>query len=126
MVILEKVKHSMTDSKHTEQNLKELFHTNHDIPILKIVPVFVLCERCYWCATYFDTNRLLKDEEVEDDNNKVCPRCDAIDSLSSLPIAANESFNFNYTVKRGIELQFRKRVTKREDGNSLPINSLAC
>jgi hypothetical protein len=109
MVILEKVKHSMTDSKHAGQDLKELFHTNHDNPIPKAIPVFVLCERCYWCATYFDTNRLLKEEEVDDDNNKVCPRCDTIDSLSSLPIAANESFKFSYTVKRGIVLQFRKR-----------------
>jgi hypothetical protein len=106
MVVLEKVKYSMTESKHTEQNLKKLSHTNHDSP------VFVLCERCYWCATYFDTNRLLREEEVDDDNNKVCPRCDAIDSLSSLPIAANESFIFNYTVKRGIVLLFRKRLTK--------------
>lgn len=109
MVTLEKVKHTMTDSKHAEQDLEELFHTNHDHPIPKIIPVFVLCEICYWCATYLDTNRLLKEEEVDDDNNKVCPRCDAIDSLSSLPIAANESFNFNYSVKRGIVLQFRKR-----------------
>ena len=99
----------MTDSKHTEQNLKELSYTKHGNPVLKLAPVFVLCERCYWCATYLDTNRLLKEEEVDDDNNKVCPRCDAIDSLSSLPIAANESFNFNYSVKRGIVLQFRKR-----------------
>jgi hypothetical protein len=109
MVILEKMKHLMTDSKHAEQDLEELFHTNHDNPIAKIIPVFVLCERCYWCATYIDTNRLLKEEEVGDVNNIVCPRCDAIDSLSSLPIAANESFNFDYTVKRGIVLQFRKR-----------------
>jgi hypothetical protein len=92
----------MIDSKHAKQDLKELSQTDHDNPIPKIIPVFVLCERCYWCATYFDKNRLLKEEEV-------CPRCDAIDSLSSLPIAANESFNFNYSVKRGIVLQFRKR-----------------
>jgi hypothetical protein len=105
MVVLEMMKHS----KPTEQNLKELSHTNHDNHILKLAPVFVLCERCYWCATYFDINRLLKEKEVDDDNNKVCPRCYAIDSLSSLSIAADESFNFNYTVKRGIVLQFRKR-----------------
>ena len=99
----------MIDSKHAEQDLKELSQTNHDNPIPKIIPVFVLCERCYWCATYFGKNRLLKEEDVDDDNNRVCPRCDAIDSLSSLPIAANESFNFSYTVKRGIVLQLRNR-----------------
>ena len=40
MVILKKMKHSTTDSKHTEQDLEELFHTNHDNPIPKINPVF--------------------------------------------------------------------------------------
>ena len=109
MVVLEKVNHSTRDSKHTKQNLKEIFYTNHDNSIARILSVFVLCERCYWCATYINTTRLLKEEEVDDDNNKVCPRCYAIDSLSSLPIAANESFNFNYTVRRGVVLQFRKR-----------------
>jgi hypothetical protein len=76
---------------------------------MKWTPVFILCERCYWCATYLDTNRLLKEKRVDYDNNKICPRCDTIDSLSSLPILSNESFTFDYTVKREIVLQFRKR-----------------
>ena len=103
MVTLENIKHSMPDSKYQEQQItKQPFNTNHDSPILtKSAPVFVLCERCYWCATYLDTNRLLKEEKVDDDNSKICPRCDAIDSLSSFPILSNESFKFDYTVKRG-------------------------
>jgi hypothetical protein len=102
MVILENMKYSMTNPKYTEQNTKRLSDTSHDSPTLQSAPVFVLCERCYWCATYLDTNRLLKEEGVNDDNSKICPRCDSIDCISSLPILSNESFTFNYTVKRGI------------------------
>jgi hypothetical protein len=110
MVVLENVKHPTANSKYAEeQNTKEPFNRNLNSPRLKSAPVFVLCERCYWCATYLDTNRLLKEEGVDDDNSIICPRCDCIDCLSSLPILSNESFMFNYTVKRGIVLQFRKR-----------------
>ena len=109
MVVLENVKQSMTSSKYTVQKTKKPFNINHDNPPLKLAPVFVLCERCYWCATYLDTNRLPMEKEVDEDNSKICPRCDSIDSLSSFPILSNESFNFNYTVKRGVVLQFRKR-----------------
>ena len=108
MVVLENVKHSMTDSKNAEQNTRKPSNTNRDTPILQSAPVFVLCERCYWCATYLDSNRLLKEEGVDDDNSKICPRCDSIDLLSSLPILSNESFTFNYKTKRGIVLQFSR------------------
>lgn len=78
-------------------------------PITQSVPVFILCGRCHWCPTYLDTNRILQEYKVDDDNNKICPRCDTIDSLSSLPILSNESFTFDYSIKRGIVLQFKKR-----------------
>ena len=101
MVILENVKRLPSCSRYAEQNTEKPSSDNHDNPSLKLVPVFILCERCYWFATYIDTNRLLKEKEVDEDNSKICPRCDSIDSLSSLPLLSNESFNFNYTVKRG-------------------------
>ena len=101
--------YSMTNPKYVDQNTKKPSDTNLDSPTLQSTPVFVLCERCYWCATYLDTNRLLKEEGVDDDNSEVCPRCDSIDCISSLPILSNESFTFNYTVKRGIVLGFRKK-----------------
>src|SRR5919108_2178116 len=109
MVILENMKYSMTNPKYVDQNTKKPSDTNLDSPTLQSTPVFVLCERCYWCATYLDTNRLLKEEGVDDDNSKICPRCDCIDCLSSLPILPDESFSFNYRIKRGMVLKFRKR-----------------
>ena|SRR5919197_533791 len=106
MVVLENVTHSIANSKHAKQNTKRPCNTNS---ILKSASVFVLCERCYWCATYLDTNRLIMEEGVDGDNSKICPRCDCIDCLSSLPILPDESFSFNYRIKRGMVLKFRKR-----------------
>ena len=65
-------------------------------------PIFILCDRCYWCATYFDKTR------IPADNN--CPQCNANNSeLTSFPIMSNESFSFDYNDKRGVELEFKPR-----------------
>jgi predicted Zn-ribbon and HTH transcriptional regulator len=65
-------------------------------------PIFVLCDKCYWCATYFGNTR------IQADNN--CPQCNAnSNELTSLPIAANESFTFGYSEKRGVEMEFKHR-----------------
>jgi hypothetical protein len=65
-------------------------------------PIFILCDACYWCATYFSNRRLPLA------NN--CPQCNAnSNQLTSFPIASNESFTFNYNDKRGIEFEFKPR-----------------
>jgi hypothetical protein len=58
--------------------------------------VFVLCETCHWCATYFDKSRV--------PSNK-CPICGNT-SISTFPILPNEEFTFDYSEKRGVELEF--------------------
>jgi hypothetical protein len=62
--------------------------------------IFILCDTCYWSATYFTQFML----PVEDR----CPRCQNTE-LSSFPILANESFILNYSEKRGLELEFKSR-----------------
>jgi hypothetical protein len=65
-------------------------------------PIFILCDKCYWCATYFDKTRMPVDN--------TCPQCGANNSeLTSFPIVSNESFTFDYNDKRGLELEFRPR-----------------
>jgi hypothetical protein len=49
--------------------------------------------------------------KVDEDNNKICPRCDTINGLSSLPILSNESFTFDYSIKRGIVLQLKRETS---------------
>jgi hypothetical protein len=111
MVLLENERRSVASSNSAEQYVKKssIKNHNHGSYTPQSAPVFILCERCHWCATYLDTNRILKEKGVDADNSKICPRCDTIDSLSSLPILSNESFTFDYAVKRGTVLQFRKR-----------------
>ncbi len=58
--------------------------------------VFVLCETCHWCATYFDKSRV--------PSNK-CPICGNT-SISTFPILPNEEFTFDYSERRGVELEF--------------------
>src|SRR5215467_9028338 len=62
-------------------------------------PIFFLCGTCIWCATYFDDTKLPR---------KGCPRCGA-NNNEPLPIMSNESFTFNYSDKRGVELKFMLR-----------------
>jgi hypothetical protein len=65
-------------------------------------PVFVLCDTCYWCATYFDKTRTPRENK--------CTQCNANNNeLSSFPIMPNESFIFDYNDKRGVELEFKAR-----------------
>ena len=65
-------------------------------------PIFILCDSCYWCATYFDKTRTPV--------NNICPQCGANNNeLTSFPIMSNESFTFDYNDKHGVELEFKAR-----------------
>jgi hypothetical protein len=60
-------------------------------------PIFILCDNCYWCATYLDKTRI-------PGNNK-CPQCNANNNeLTSFPIMSNESFTFDHSDKRRVDL----------------------
>jgi hypothetical protein len=77
-------------------------------PSVQSPPIFILCDTCYWCATYFDKTRIPVDND--------CPQCNAnSNELTSFPIMANESFIFDYNDKLGVELGFKPR---RKDNNS--------
>jgi len=66
-------------------------------------PIFILCDSCYWCATYFDKTRTPVDN--------ICLQCGAINNeLTSFPIMSNEAFTFDYNDKRGVELEFKARL----------------
>ena len=67
--------------------------------------VFILCERCHWCATYFFDKSRLSTEKYP-----ICLNT----QMSSFPILSNESFTFDYTEKRGVSLEFRARRNHKE------------
>lgn len=85
---------------HDSQSLIGTTHDGHTEPSAR--PVFILCDRCYWCATYFNNARIPTDN--------ICPQCNAnSNQLTSFPIAPNESFDFKYNDKRGVGLEFKHR-----------------
>jgi len=65
----------------------------------KAPSVFALCDNCYWCATYFDKDRLL--------SNKSCPQCrsDSNNELTLFPIMSSESFTFYLNENGSIQLK---------------------
>ncbi len=67
--------------------------------------IFVLCDKCYWCATHLDKSRLPSDNNCLGCNNNN-------NELTSFPILSNESLIFNYNDKRGVELQFKLRQSQ--------------
>lgn len=63
--------------------------------------VFVICDKCFWAATFIDRSRLTLDENR-------CTVCQETE-LSSFPILLNESFTFGYSEKGGVQLRFGLR-----------------
>ena len=102
MVVLENISNPRSGVEFAKHNSSS---TSHGGLNSKSASIFILCERCYWCATYLDKRRVPSEGLVDDeDNSNVCPRCNSINFISPLPIASYESFSFGYTVKRGIML----------------------
>jgi hypothetical protein len=66
--------------------------------------IFVLCDNCFWAATFIDKSRL---DVIENG----CIVCDE-SLVSSFPILDNESFTFDLTERRGVELKFGARRKK--------------
>jgi hypothetical protein len=89
-------------TKHDSLSSITKKHDHYTKPSSTSSGIFVLCDSCYWCATYVDKNR------IQGENR--CPQCNANNNeLTSLPVMPNESFAFDYNDKRGIELEFKLR-----------------
>ena len=73
---------------------------NQKVNLKKKETIFILCDSCIWCATFFGKHMLPAESR--------CPFCLQTE-LSSFPILPNESFTLNYNEKRGIELKFSPR-----------------
>jgi hypothetical protein len=59
----------------------------------------VLCQTCYWCATFLNINR-----------NPIfkCAYCNSI-KLDSIPVTDNELCKFHYDPARGVTMEFSMR-----------------
>jgi hypothetical protein len=56
---------------------------------------FVICNSCYWCASYFNIDNMKTSSQVL--------RCHLCNSCNTelIPISSNESFRIEYNVTRG-------------------------
>ncbi|MGA7370599.1 MAG: hypothetical protein WBX01_15835 [Nitrososphaeraceae archaeon] len=73
-------------------------------PIDKIY--FVICNSCYWCASYFGIDDL---ESLSGSSTHVldCPVCRS-HNTELMPISTDESFRIEYSLTRGMEIEFYK------------------
>ena len=73
-------------------------------PIDKIY--FVICNLCYWCASYFGLDDL---ESLSGSSSHVldCHVCNS-HNTELMPISNDESFRIEYSLTRGMELEFYK------------------
>jgi hypothetical protein len=65
---------------------------------------FVICNSCYWCATYFGIKNL---EYLSASSSHVldCHVCKS-HNTELMPISTNESFRIRYNVTGGVEMEF--------------------
>ena len=63
---------------------------------------FVICNFCYWCASYFGTDNLESASHLLN-----CPVCNSPTEL--IPIRTDESFRIEYNHARGMEIEFYNR-----------------
>ena len=59
---------------------------------------FLLCESCFWCASYFNNYKKVVTK---------CPTC-GNDNVESMPISHDEVYTISHNPKRGITLGFSK------------------
>jgi hypothetical protein len=79
---------------------------------------FVICNSCYWCASYFGIDDL---ESLSGSSSHVldCHVCNS-HNTELIPIATDESFRIEYCLTRGMELEFYEsnKVVSRQQSVS--------
>jgi hypothetical protein len=61
---------------------------------------FLLCQSCFWCASYIDAR-----SDLDELPYKACPVCDDF-RIESLPLSYHEHYDFEYSSNRGVVLKF--------------------
>jgi len=105
--------------------LKKAKLENNEIlqPIDKIY--FVICNSCYWCASYFGIDDL---ESLSASSSHVldCPICNS-HNTELMPISTDESFRIEYSLTRGMEIEFYKTnkvVVRQQSVNEQYVSAL--
>jgi hypothetical protein len=78
----------------------------------------VICNSCYWCASYFDIDDL---ESLSASSSHVldCHICNS-HNTELIPISTDETFKIEYSMTRGMELEFYRSnnvVVRQQSAN---------
>lgn len=66
--------------------------------------IFLICEDCLWAVTCLNKKYLEKLSEISEEYYN-CPICKQ-DQLSSFPMTPNDSFRYDHSDRKGIEITF--------------------
>lgn len=79
---------------------------NNEILQLIVKIYFVICNSCYWCASYFGIDDL---ESLSGSSSHAldCHICNSRNT-ELMPISTDASFRIGYNVTRGMEIEFYK------------------
>ena len=83
---------------------------------------FVICNSCYWCATYFGFDNL---EYLSASSSHVldCHVCKS-HNTELMPISTDESFKIRYNVTGGVEIEFYRSnniVVRHHSADEFPM-----
>jgi hypothetical protein len=85
---------------------------------------FVICNSCYWCASYFGIDDLESSSQVLS-----CHVCNS-HNTELIPISTNESFRIDYSANRGMEIEFYRsneivdRQQESPEQQIVPVSSV--
>jgi hypothetical protein len=128
--IMESLRPNMSDNllqtTKLSSNAIDIESENNTIlqPIDKIY--FVICNSCYWCASYFGTDDLQSLSGSSSSHVLDCPICNS-HNTELIPISNDESFRIEYTLTRGMEIEFYKTnkvVVRQKPVNEQYANTL--
>jgi hypothetical protein len=87
-----------TISRHlTKKNLTTT--DNRTTSVIKKID-FLLCNSCFWCASYLNVENALITFQ--------CPSCKE-KAIEWMPISLNDAYSFDYTPATGVILEFSNR-----------------
>jgi hypothetical protein len=85
-------------------NIKERDNNNNNTIVKPTDHIyFVICNSCYWCASYFSVDNMKSSSKVLQ-----CHLCKS-HNTELIPISSNECFRIDYNVTRGMEMEFYRR-----------------
>jgi hypothetical protein len=106
-VILKVKTEEISSSAREEGEEKSSFNNFIGIRRISDQIFFLICQSCFWCASYISTVTAFTAKRRGDAPPTKCPIC-IEGNIESMSINKNEVYKFDYDTKRGVVLEFLK------------------